>query len=365
MHDLSRTTPTPGRTFVHELIRDFRVRKEIVDVSSVTRATADEVGTRWTLVGVPSSAGGHTPGMDLGPAAIREAGLARLLRAAGDEVVDGGDVRGFRRRPDPAHLDRQNIQEVARVADETATAVATVLAAGRVPLVLGGDCTVTVGVVAGFRRAGHEAALMYVDGGPDLYTPGLIEYGNVDAMGVAHMLALPGSDEVLTTIEGSPPLLRPDQIVSYGDALPEENGDLELALLHELGIVRIPARCVHDDPDAPALAIQAIASAGLRFVVHVDVDVLAHYQMPLANMPNPDSEPWGLTIDELVEALRAFTTDDRFAGLVLTEVNPGNAPDVTALDDYVQMIVAGVGRAGRVSSRSGHTPRAPHDDSVR
>jgi arginase len=87
--------------------------------------------------------------------------------------------------------------------------------------------------------------------------------------------------------------------------------------------------------------------------------------MPLANMPNPDSEPWGLTIDELVEALRAFTTDDRFAGLVLTEVNPGNAPDVTALDDYVQMIVAGVGRAGRVSSRSGHTPRAPHDDSVR
>lgn len=95
------------------------------------------------------------------------------------------------------------------MADETATAVADVLAADRAPLVLGGDCTVTVGVMAGFRRAGREAALMYVAGGPDLYPPGVIGDGNVDAMGVAHLLALPGSDAVLTTIEGSPSLCSP------------------------------------------------------------------------------------------------------------------------------------------------------------
>ncbi len=88
--------------------------------------------------------------------------------------------------------------------------------------------------------------------------------------------------------------------------------------------------------------------------MHVDVDVLAHHQMPLANMPNPDSEPWGLTVDELVAALRVFTADGRFAGLFLTEVNPGNAPDRSVLDDYVRMVVAGVGRAGRATSRSGH-----------
>ena len=340
-----------------------RSEQEIADASGATGADAS--ATIWTLIGVPSSAGGHTPGMELAPAAIREAGLVRLLRAAGDEVIDGGDVRGFRRRPDLAHLDRQNVHEVARVADETATAVADVLAANRVPLVLGGDCTVTVGVMAGFRRAGREAALMYVDGGPDLYTPGLIDYGNVDAMGLAHMLALPGSDAVLTTIEGSPPLLRPDQIVSYGDALPEDRGDLERARVEELGIVRIPASRVHGDPEAASAAVQAIKIAGERFVVHLDVDVLAHHQMPLANMPNPDSEPWGLTVDEVVAALQVFTADDRFAGLVLTEVNPANAPDTSTLDDYVRMVVAGAGQAGRASNRSGGSRPAPHDDSVR
>lgn len=324
-----------------------------IDAVGLVLSNRGEPVMKWTILGVPSSAGGHTPGMDLAPAAIREAGLAPLLRAVGDEVIDGGDVRGSRRRPDPAHLDRQNIQQVARVADETATAVASVLAANRVPLVLGGDCTVTVGVMAGFRRAGQEAALLYVDGGPDLYTPGRIDYGNVDAMGVAHMLALQGSDAVLTTVEGPPPLLRPEHFVSYADALPEDGDDLELALLEELGIVRIPARRVHVDPEAASAAIQAIVSVGERFVVHVDVDVLAHHQMPLANMPNPDSEPWGLTVDELVAALRVFTADGRFAGLVLTEVNPGNAPDRSVLDDYVRMVVAGVGRAGRATSRSG------------
>lgn len=102
-------------------------------------------------------------------------------------------------------------------------------------------------------------------------------------------------------------------------------------------------------------ATQAIAEAGERFVVHVDIDVLAHHQMPLANMPIPDSEPWGLTVNELVAALRVFTADDRFAGLVLTEVNPGNAPDRSLLNDYVDMVVAGAGRAGRLSMRRNNT----------
>lgn len=301
-------------------------------------------GTRsWGLIGVPSSAGGHTPGMDLAPAAIRAAGLVDELSRRGMTVVDAGDVRGFRRRPDPAHPDRQNIAEVARVADETADAVAAVLGAGRTPLVLGGDCTVTVGVVAGFRRAGLPAALLYVDGGPDLYTPGRIAYGNVDAMGVAHLLALPGADPVLAGIDGTTPLLRANEVVLFGDALPEDAPDLERELVEQLAIARVPASAVHEDAEAAARsALAAIEAAGDRFVLHLDVDVLGHLHLPLANMPNPDAPPWGLDVAELVTALRTFTASDRFAGLVLTEVNPGNAPDASTLRDYVRMVADGV-----------------------
>ncbi|MDN4614938.1 arginase family protein [Leifsonia sp. F6_8S_P_1B] len=298
----------------------------------------------WTLLGVPSSAGGHTPGMDLAPAAIRAAGLADRLRERGHTVSDAGDVPGFRRRPDPDHLDRQNIAEAARVAGDVAEAVANLLATGALPLVIGGDCTITVGVVAGFRRAGLPAALLYVDGGPDLHTPGTVDYGNMDAMGVAHMLALPESDPVLAGVGGAPPLLRSAEVVSFGDALPDEGDDLERGRLSDLGIPRFSAARIHDDPEAAARsALAAIESAGDRFVVHFDVDVLGHAHLPLANMPNPDAPPWGLAIPEVEVALRTFAASDRFAGIVLTEVNPGNAPDASTLRAYVDLVVAGIG----------------------
>ncbi|MGN7799537.1 arginase family protein [Leifsonia sp. 22587] len=314
---------------------------------------------RWGLVGVPSSAGGHTPGMDLAPAAIRAAGLVGMLEARGHDVRDLGDVRGFRRRPDPEHLDRQNIHEVRRVALETAAAVADAISGGRTPLVVGGDCTVTMGAVAGFRRAGEPTALVYMDGGPDLYTPGRIDYGNVDAMGLAHLLALPGSDPALTSLEGPPPLLRPDEVVLYGDALPEDRDDLEDAIAEQLGLVRVPASRIHLDPGAAQAALAAAEEAGERFLVHFDVDVLGHQHLALANMPNPDAPPWGLTVDEAVTGLQVLTGSERFAGIVLTEVNPNNAPDEQTMGQYVELVVRGLTGDIDVVSASGQPAPAP------
>jgi arginase len=59
-------------------------------------------------------------------------------------------------------------------------------------------------------------------------------------------------------------------------------------------------------------------------------------------MPNADAPPWGLSVPEVVTALRTFTASDRFAGIVLTEVNPGNAPDASTLTEYVELVVAGL-----------------------
>ncbi len=295
------------------------------------------------MLGVPSSAGGHTPGMDLAPGALRAAGLLAGLAASGGSVVDHGDVAGFGRVPDPSHPDRQNIVAVARVARETASAVASIVKANQVPLVIGGDCTVTIGVVAGMRLAAAPTALLYFDGGPDLYTPGRIEFGNVDAMGLAHMLAIPGSDPVLTDIGGAPPLLQSQHVVLYGDAVPDSPTDLESVLMQQLALTRIQAELIHADVGGAAETAKArIEGAGDRFIVHFDVDVLGHMHMPLANMPNSDAAPLGLTVHEVITSLQIIAASPKFAGIVLTEVNPNNAPADDHLDRYIQMIIQGL-----------------------
>jgi arginase len=96
-----------------------------------------------------------TPGIEKAPAAVRDAGLPELLRAAGRTAHDHGDLPVERWRPDPGHPTAQNLDRVTAVAGRLADRVAEVLAAERVPLVLGGDCTVTVGAVAGCVRHGR------------------------------------------------------------------------------------------------------------------------------------------------------------------------------------------------------------------
>jgi arginase len=283
------------------------------------------VERRWGSLGVPSSAGAQTPGLEKGPAAIRAAGFIDRVRQGQGSLEDHGDVVGFRWRPDPGHLDGQNGSAVARVAAATADGVEEILGRGQIPLVIGGDCTITIGVVGGFVRSGVEPALLYVDGGPDLYTPGASSIGHLDAMGLAHMLGLPGHLPEVAGIGPKVPLLEPDHVVSYGAYLDDD--DPEQVLLDELEIVDIGAADIHRDVrTAAARALDHVEAVALAFIVHCDADVLAFADTPLSDSPDSGGDPVGLTLDELATSLAIFATSPRFAGLVLTEVNPDHAP---------------------------------------
>ncbi|GAB2598615.1 arginase [Paractinoplanes abujensis] len=285
---------------------------------------------------MPSSAGAHTPGVEQGPTALRESGLINNLRAGGLDVEDRGDVRGFRWRPDPARQSGQNAATVAAVADDVAEAVTAVLADDRVPLVLGGDCSITVGVLAGFDRAAREPALLYMDGGPDLFTPDTRSNGNLDAMGMAHLLRLPGHLPEVAAV-GAP--LTPARVVSFGDTLAEDGPDHERELLEELSIARVTAADVHRDPRSAAE--KALAAAGESFVLHFDVDVLRFTDMPIADVPDSGGEPTGLTLHEAMTCLSVFVgSGARLAALVITEVNPDHAPDRAVLDDFSTAVAA-------------------------
>jgi arginase len=274
---------------------------------------------QWSLIGAPSSAGAHTPGVERAPAALRAAGLVEAIGG----VTDLGDVPGFRWRPDPARPTAQNAPIVARVVRDVAAAVA---AAPGLPLVLGGDCTVTLGLVAG---AGAPA-LVYVDGGPDLYTPRTRVNGNLDAMGLAHMLGLPGT---APEVAGAAPALTPDRVVVYGDHLPP--GDPERDLVESLGLTYVPGSEVHSGPARAAARARAAAEkAAERFVVHFDVDVLAFGGAPFADVP----EPLGLSLEEAGTTLSVLAASPRFAGLTVTEVNPDHLPEPADLEPLIAML---------------------------
>ena len=287
---------------------------------------------RVALLGVPTSAGSHNAGQEQAPAALRAAGLVARLQATGLEVCGFADLPVERHRP----AERENgVRDLARVVDvarRTAGEVARLCAAGYWPLALGGDCTITLGVLAGVLRHHHDAGLMYVDGDADLNTPQGSESGVLDTMGVTHLLG--GGAPALSGIGPTHPLVTADRLELFGFD-PEELDTGQWLQVAALGLHATPAPVVRLDPAARAAdALGRMETAAGSFLVHFDVDVLDTGRFPLANFPHFG----GLGLDEVTVCLEQFCRSPRCAGLVLTEVNPDHDPD----DELVDQLVAAV-----------------------
>jgi arginase len=274
-------------------------------------------GRRVSVLGVPTSAGSHNPGQDKAPAAWRAAGLIGELTAAGLDVEDRGDLMAatpYRPvEPDGGLRDADRVAEVAR---RVATEVAAIRAAGRLPLVLGGDCTITLGALDGLGGGG----LVYFDGDADLTTPERSVSAVADTMGMTHMLG--GGSPALARLGSRYPLLRPGQVVLFGfDPAELDTGEwTELTSRH---LYAAPAPAVRADPAGQARAALAYLDRRcVSYLVHFDVDVLHTGLFPLANYPHFA----GLTLDEASACLDVFAGGEKFGGLVVTEVNPGNDP---------------------------------------
>ena len=271
---------------------------------------------RLTVVGAPTSAGAYAPGQEDGPAALRAHGLLEALRAGGREVVDAGDVEGFRWRPDPERPRAANAPVVADRARQVAERAGAALAGGGRVLVLGGDCTVGVGTVAALAPAG--AGLVYLDRHADLNTPATTIDGALDWMGVAHMLGVDGAEPAIAGLAGPPPMLTPDRVAYL--AL-----DLEIVAaaererldaLEPAVVAMEQARA--DGAGAAAAALRALGDVP-AVAVHFDVDVIDFLDAPLAE--NVDRTP-GLPLDAAAEALAALLADPRVRAVTVTEFNP-------------------------------------------
>jgi arginase len=289
---------------------------------------------RLAIIGAPSSAGAYSPGQEKAPAALRAAGLIDSLSRTGITVDDRGDVAGFRWMNDPSNPRAMNVDSVATVARATADQVASALAAGDAVLVLGGDCTVELGTVAGALRDTDSVGLVYIDLDTDLTTPESTTDGALDWMGVAHMLGIPGTVPALASLGPRTPMLRPDQVHYFAN---DNIEPVERELIDTLGIAEVRLTKVAADP---AGAARAVASGwGQRFerlLVHLDLDVLDFVQMPLAENTR---RHWGLRFDQLVAALGPLVSAPNWTALTVTELNPDHgATDGSTLRTFIDAL---------------------------
>jgi arginase len=291
----------------------------------------------WIIIGVPSSAGAHHAGQERAPDALRAAGLPERLRAAGQDVRDAGNLPGAVFTLDRDHPGGRNLPAVARVAGEVADAVADVADSGRLPLILGGDCTITLGVIAGFRRRHPDVGLVYVDGDADLGRPDSGGSGIFDSMGIAHLLGR-GAPE-LTGLAGPVPLLDPARLALVGGD-PRETSAAGREFLAAQGVSFQEAPALIADPAGTAdRALAAIEQSAGPVVVHLDVDVIDSGELPLGNFPHYGS---GVRMEHVTACLRVLRQHPAFAGLVLTEVNPTHDGDGTLLRSLVTGLLAGL-----------------------
>ena len=230
------------------------------------------------VLGYPSSAAAYCVGVEQAPAALRDAGLISAMQAAGHRVNDVGDLPVHRWKPDRDRPMAQNLDEEVNALRGLADAARSLLVPGERLLVIGGSCTVALGLCAAVVRNETQPHLVYVDRHLDLNTPASTNEGSLSWMGMAHALGLRGAAQQLVDLAGHHPLLRPSQLSYLGVDVAaatawERNQveELELSLVSQAELVSSPAQ-------AAALAREALPAG--PFLVHVDVDVLDFQDAP-------------------------------------------------------------------------------------
>jgi arginase len=272
------------------------------------------------VLGVPMDLGSGRRGVDMGPSAIRIAGLSERLRELGHTVVDDGDIAIKNMEELKVGDERARyLKEIARASDLVSRKVDRILAKGRFPLVLGGDHSIAVGTVSGIagfcRRKGAGLGLLWIDAHGDINTPATSPSGNVHGMPVAALLGQ--GPDALTTIGGSGPKLDPANVALLGIRSLDEG---EKVRLKQLGVQ------VHTMSDIDRHGIHRVMKKALARVtdgadyLHVSFDLDAVDPTVAPGVGTPVKG--GLDYREAHLIMELLHDSGAMTSLEMVEVNP-------------------------------------------
>jgi arginase len=275
------------------------------------------------IIGAPTDYGANRRGVDMGPSAIRYAGLQTELEAAGVSCTDIGDVAAppaetqdaNKRKPEQGEA--KFVDEIESVTHEVADEVATAIDAGALPLVIGGDHSVAIGSLRG-AAADADIGAVWFDAHADLNVPSTSPSGNVHGMPLAAALGHRDFEDVEWA---NAPTLQPENVVWVGlrSVDDQEAADVRdsvgtaftMSDIDEHGIDEITERAME------------IASDGVDGVhVSLDLDWLDPNEAPGVGTPVRG----GVTYREAHRAMEIVAEHDRehdsLRSIEAVEVNP-------------------------------------------
>jgi arginase len=286
------------------------------------------------IVEAPSHLGLRAAGVEALPEALLAAGLAERL---GARPATRLAVPAFDPRID-AGTGLLNPQGLRDYATRLAGAVGAVLDEGAFPIVLGGDCSILLGITLALRRRGRYG-LLFLDGHADFYQPEADPTGEAASMELA--LVTGRGPDLVTDLEGRRPLLRDEDVVVFGvrdaDHAAAEGSRPLAPTIHAIDLPAVRERGA-EQAARDALTRLERPGGPAGFWVHLDVDVLDDAVMPAVDYRLPG----GLTWEELTAVLRTAVTSDRATGLDITIFNPTLDPDGRVARSLVDALVAGL-----------------------
>lgn len=272
------------------------------------------------IIGVPMDLGAGRRGVDMGPSAVRAAGLNQGIARLGHTVVDTGNVEvGLAEALGPSAGRAHFLPQIAAACADLAARVEAAAAAGATPVILGGDHSIAAGSVAGLaahhRRTGGRVGIVWLDAHADSNTPDTSPSGNVHGMPLAALLG--HGPEELTHIAGFAPKVAPENTALIGVRSVDPG---EGALLRRLK-VRVFTMSEVDERGMAAVVREAIdiASRGTAGIhVTFDVDFVDPIHAPGVGTP----ERGGATYRESHLAMEMIADSGKALSIEVTEVNP-------------------------------------------
>src|SRR6266850_4384826 len=294
------------------------------------------------IIGVPMDLGAGRRGVDMGPSAIRIAGLNQAIKLLGYEVSDAGNVHvrpaeAIERTSPRAHF----LPQIAAAAEELAAIVEAGLEEGALPVILGGDHSIAIGSVAGvasyYRKRNQRVGIIWLDAHTDVNAPETSPSGNIHGMPLAALLGR-GARE-LTHVAGFAPKVLPENTAIIG-ARSIDPGEREL--LKSLGI-RVFTMSELDERGMADVVLEAVEIASLNTAglhVTMDMDFIDPFYAPGVGTP----ERGGATYREGHFAMEKIADSGRVLSVELTEVNPVfDTANQTALL-AVELILSALGK---------------------
>jgi arginase len=273
------------------------------------------------ILGIPLDLGQSRRGVDMGPSAMRVAGMASHLERLGHEVVDGGNIGvAIAETRHAGAANARYLNEIMETCTKAAERVLATLEEGMTPIALGGDHSIAVGTVSGvaefYRRRQQKIGLIWIDAHSDINTPETSPSGNVHGMPLAAVMGL-GPDP-LKNIFGFSPKVAPENTVLVGV---RDIDATEKANIRRAGITAVYTMRDIDERGMRAVmeeAVRAASNGTAGYHVSLDMDWIDPEDAPGVGTPVRG----GATYREAHLAMEIIADHGGMVSFEVVEVNP-------------------------------------------